>query len=757
MDREPFTQPPSGIIEPGTREGGAIASALLDVYYRLGASTCSAYLPTENRRMLAASMVVDSPLSFGIAAGFNVDDLWWPTTWSYRTGKLMVFDEADMWEGARRSPLPMQITIPFPMAVASVPIRTARNLFGTIGLRWVPPRPVRHEEREYLQAVADRLAAELEELAGGAEAVTAPVVPVFIPAEPEHAAGDPDLGRRLREAVAMAAARSSYLYQLQRLATELTGAAQVSDILAIVQTRVVRAFGGSAAVLSLAEKARLHVVGAVGLPREVVRDIEGTPLSRRTPETDTISTARVRMFASGAELAQVYPDVKVELDRRARGYFPLLYGGCVMGCCTIEFAVARRPLSAAETALLTLMLEQVAQSLGRARSHEVEHVLTRRIQRTLLPGGLPHIPEAVTTARYYAATEGVEMGGDWYDVLNLPEGRIGLVVGDVEGHNLEAAALMGQLRSAVRAYAAEGHAPAIVLERSNRLLSGLDTDLFATCCCVWVDVATGGAAIASAGHPGPLIGHRHDVLRPELVAGPPLGVDASATYQEAAAELRPGSVTALFTDGLLDVRRLGYDAAVQQLAGLLTGKGGEDLERLADAMVGGDRSPEARGDDAALVLMRYEGGSSRDRARVARMSVQRHDLHGVAHARRFLRGVLRTWDLLPALDDMEILVSEVVTNALIHAHSEVDLRLRVYPDRIRVEVRDSDPYPPVPTMLLDEEARNVEAESGRGLLIVEALSAAWGSSPAGRGKTTWFEVKVHENEPQVRGTAQRGI
>src|SRR5262249_40275779 len=159
-------------------------------------------------------------------------------------------------------------------------------------------------------------------------------------------------------------------------------------------------------------------VGAAGLPREFVQSIEGTPLSRRTPETDTIATARVRVFASGEEMAQVYPGVRADKDQGARGYFPLLYSGRVVGCRTMEFAGPQQPLSAAETALLTLMLEQVAQSLGRARLHEVEHVLTRRIQHTLLPGSPPHIPEAVTTTRYFSATEGVAVGGDWYDVLN---------------------------------------------------------------------------------------------------------------------------------------------------------------------------------------------------------------------------------------------------------------------------------------------------------------------------------------------------
>ncbi|WP_406292980.1 SpoIIE family protein phosphatase [Embleya sp. NBC_00888] len=747
MDRELFAQPPYGVIDPGTRQGGLVASALLDVYHRLRASTCAAYLPTESRRTLAASMIVDSPLGFGIPSGFDIDDLSWPTTRSYRTGNLVAFDEVDVWEGVRRSPHRFPTNITFSMAVVSAPIRTSRNRFGTIGIRLVPPRSVTTEEREYMQAVADRLAADLEELTGGEEAVTAPAVPVFIPAGPEPAAGDPDLEPRLLEAVASATVRSSHLYQIQRLARELAGAAQVSDILALAQTRVVQAFGGRASALSVVEGERLHVAGAAGLPREAVRDIEGTPLSRRTPETDTVATARARIFGSGEEVERAYPGVTVDPGEGARGYFPLLHSGRAMGCYTIEFTGSRKPLSATETTLLSLLLEQVAQSLTRARSQEVEHALTRRIQHTLLPGSPPHIPEAVTTARYFSATEGVAVGGDWYDVLNLPDGSIGLVIGDVEGHNLAAAAVMGQLRSVVRAYAAEGHGPAVVLERSNSVLSGLDANLFATCCCMWVDVAAGAATIASAGHPGPLVGDGPDVAQPQLAVGPPLGVDTRAVYRETAIDLRPGSVVALFTDGLLEERRLGFDNAVVRLTGLLADKGGEDLEVLADAMVHAGSAREAGSDDAALVLMRFEGARPHETARVARMSVQRHDLLGVAQTRRFLRDVLQRWSLLPMLDDLEVLVSEVVTNALIHAHSEVDLRLRAYRHRIRVEVRDSDPYPPVPTTLLQDDARNVEAESGRGLLIVDALATAWGSSPAGRGKTTWFEISVRADRP----------
>lgn len=742
MDRTVSGQPPSDLVGPRTRAERALADALLRVHERLRPSTCTAYVPADGGRTLTAAMTVDTPLSFGVPSSFDVDDLVWPTTRSYRSGEVVVFDAENMRESARLSTPAIAITVPFAMTVASVPVRTARHRYGTIGMRWVPPRPVPAHERAYLRAAADELAAELERLAGADAGLVAPVVPVFLPARPARPTGDPDADRRLlREAAASSAIRSSYLHQLQRLAAELTGAVRAADILAIGQARVVQPFGGRAAALSMAEGGRLHVAGAVGLSREAVAAIEGTPLSRRTPETDAIHSAQVRVYASAADLASAYPGLEIDMDQQARAYIPLMYTGRAVGCCTLEFAGPYRPLTPTEISLLTLMLEQVGQSLARARSHEVEHALTRRIQHALLPGSFPHVPEAVATARYFSATEGVGIGGDWYDVLALPEKRLGLVVGDVEGHSLDAATVMGQLRSGVRAYAAEGHDPAVVLERSNRLLCGLDTDLYATCCCVWIDLTTGAAVVASAGHPAPLIGGRAGVGQPPLSAGPPLGVQTQATYRDAAVEMAPGSVVALFTDGLLDVRRMGVDASVGRLAALLADHGGEDLEVLADTMVAGRRQ-DAPGDDATLVLVRYEGARPDESARVARMRVERHDLHAVLEARRFVRGLLARWGLPDVCDDLEVLVSEVVTNALIHAHSDVDLRLRDYPDRVRVEVRDSDPYPPVPTALLDDDAGNLEAESGRGLLIVDALASAWGSSPAGRGKTTWFEIGV---------------
>ncbi|MFV5991885.1 ATP-binding SpoIIE family protein phosphatase [Streptomyces sp. NPDC056231] len=626
--------------------------------------------------------------------------------------------------------------------VASAPVRTEQHRFGVVSMRWVPPQPVADETLDYLRVVAEDLAVELQDLAQQGVSMKAPDLPLFISALPRGNAPTERNGGAESPIVPVPTS-SMFLYQLQRLAAELTAAVHIRDVLAAAESQVVRPFGGRAVMLCLAKQGRLHVIGASGFSREAVQRVEGTLLSRSTPETDTIRSLEIRSFRSAEALRDAYPDGDPDPEVQARSYLPLVSNGRAMGCCVLEFPEPARPIAPEELAVLAIMLEQVGQSLERARSYEIEHALTQTLQRSLLPRSLPHLIEAVATARYLPATEGAEVGGDWYDIVPLPSGGIGLVIGDVEGHSLEAVAVMGQLRSGVRAYATEGHDPATVLERSNRLLSGLDTDLYATYCCVWLDLSTGTAATATAGHPSPLlVGAGGRSFTGPLPVGPPLGVDPLALYEQSEALLEPGSVLALFTDGLLDARLLGSDAAMERLGRVLADHCGDDLEVLADRIVADRREWRVLADDAALLLVRYEGAHLQGHRRTARMSVQRHHLQGVAQVRLFLRDLLSQWGRVRLQDTLELVTTEVVTNALIHADSEVELRLREYPDRIRVEVRDSDPHPPVPTAIVADEETNQGAESGRGLLIVDALAGDWGSSPAGRGKTIWFEIAI---------------
>ncbi|WP_329160178.1 serine/threonine-protein phosphatase [Streptomyces sp. NBC_01717] len=726
-----------------------IAAALRRLNRGLDCSTCTAYLLTDDDRALAAAMMVDTTLSFTVPSGMAADDRNFCTARAHQAGKLVLFENTDLQELTRRSPA-LFIHNPYPMMVASAPVRTLRYRFGALSVRWVPPRPVATDSLDFLQAVADDLAVELTDLADQGVWMKAPYVPLFIAEVSRARAAAAATGaaaeagpRRPEVPVVPKPTGSTFLYQLQRLAAELTAAVHIRDVLAAADTQVVRPFGGRAVMLCLAEQGRLHVVGAAGFSRESVQRVEGTLLSRHTPETDTLRAIEILSFPSAEALRQAYPDVDPDPEVQARAYLPLVSKGRATGCCVLEFPEPAPPFAPEQLAVLTIMLEQVGQSLERARSYEIEHALTQTLQRSLLPRSLPHMTEAVATARYLPATDRADVGGDWYDIVSLPGGGIGLVIGDVEGHSLEAVAVMGQLRSGVRAYAAEGHDPAIVLERSNRLLSGLGTDLYATCCCVWLDLASGTATTATAGHPSPLIVDADgNGVTESLPVGVPLGVDAQARYEQSEVQVVAGSVMALFTDGLLDGRLLGSEAAMERLGRVLADHCGDNLEVLADRLVQDRRGWRVLADDAALLLVRYEGAQSREHRRVARMSVQRHHLQGVAQVREFLRDLLRQWDLLPMLDTLELLTSEVVTNALIHADSEVELRLREYPDRIRVEVRDSDPHPPVPTAIVADEENNQEAESGRGLLIVDALAGDWGSSPAGRGKTTWFDIAI---------------
>jgi len=737
-----------------------MARTLRRVQARLEGSACSAYLLADGGRTLAAAMTVDAPLSFSIPSSFATEDLSWPSVRAFRSGRAVVFTESDLRQSVDvlpRSPVTLAVPDLLPLSIAACPVLTASRVYGVITAHWSPPRPITPADVEFLQREADGLAATFE--SQGDVDLRAPAVPEFITGDYDGQQSEElsESGRRLLgECMADAAERGGFLHQLHRLSTELVMAMRVQDILAVARDRVVRPYGGTGFAVCFAEGDHLHVAGAADLSHDVLDDLEGTPLTGTEPVAEAMRRGRARIVPfvaararSADPLSSDEPTSIDELAARAEpeaaersiGFFPILQSGTAVGCCVIDFTEADRPTSAPKTTLLTLMLDQVGQAYARARSVAAERDLGRSMQRSLLPRSFPHIPEMVVTARYAPATSGDEAGRAWYDVIALPAGRIGLVIGDVEGPTQEATVVMGQLRIAVRAYAAEGHEPAAILERTNHLLLDLDSGLHATCCCMVFDTATGRTTSAGAGHAGPLVRYSSmPVSQPQVAAEAPLGRSATTVYRQSTFQLQPGAVVALFTEGLRGLRHSADGSRVNRLVRTLGAQAAADLEIVADRMIDGGGDGQAFDDDAALILMRYEGGGRRESGEVARMFVEGDDLRGVGEVRAFLRDLLERWNRTGTLDEMQVMASEVVTNALIHAHSRVDLRLRRYPNRIRVEVQDSDPNPPVPTTLLEDDAGNEVAEHGRGLLIVEALARAWGSSPAGRGKITWFEI-----------------
>ncbi|MFD8810325.1 SpoIIE family protein phosphatase [Streptomyces sp. NPDC059627] len=527
----------------------------------------------------------------------------------------------------------------------------------------------------------------------------------------------------------------SPLYHVCKLASTLAEAAGMRDVLEVVAARVAGLVGAQAMAVVAHDHGRLHVIGYTGYPETVA-----LPSPAGEVFDGYVRSAGPPMFLESPAAAVEAQLGQFAQNMEAHALLPLISSGQRVGTLLLGFR-SPRVFSSEERAVLVTMAGMIAQSMERARLFDATQALGKELQQGLLPCTLPHIAGLDMAVRYYPAAPGSDVGGDWYDVLVLPDDRIGLVIGDVEGHSMTSAALMGQIRSAVRAYAAEGHGPADVLDRTNRLLSDLGADLFAACCCVWIDGDDGTAEIASAGHHGPLlcIPDRSGVMTPCKLPGPPLGVAPDTVYRSTEVALPAGTVLALFTDGMVHSHSLELGRGVQTVSDILSEVRKHPLESMADRLITIAGDVSHREDDAALLLVRHSGFPS-PTTRVRRMFVQRHDLRAVQDVRRFVRASLSDWDRAALTDEAELMVTELVTNALIHADSEVDVRLREFTERIHIEVRDSDPRPPLPAPITLADEVDSESEHGRGLLIVDALASAWGNSPRGRGKSVWFEI-----------------
>ncbi|GAA2784097.1 SpoIIE family protein phosphatase [Streptomyces rameus] len=434
---------------------------------------------------------------------------------------------------------------------------------------------------------------------------------------------------------------------------------------------------------------------------------------------------RARIWPAGSVLEPALGEV----GPGGLAVLPLPAGGRLAGACLIGWD-SPHDFAPDERALLTASAALTGQALLRAHAFDAEHELVGMLQRTLLPRRLPRLPGAVAVARYLPTTAGLEVGGDWYDVIPLADNHVALVIGDVQGHNAGAATLMGQMRTALRAYAAEGHAPDVVVAHANRLLLDMETDLFATCAYLDVDMERGTALCVRAGHLQPVLRHPDgaaEILRTE--GGPPLGVLPQAEFPMTPLRLRPGTVIALTTDGLVETHDADLDAGMDRLARELAAADPAHLGLVADALLTGAH----RGDDVALLLMRYDGMAVRPLRES--WTVWRVP-EAARHARRFTRRTLRAWDVPQHTVDAALLVvSELVTNALVHTGGPVRLDMSLVGRRLRLAVADSCPRSPVqPTSI------GWEATGGRGILLVEAVSEAWGTVPVSGGKQVWADL-----------------
>ncbi|MFI8106026.1 SpoIIE family protein phosphatase [Streptomyces sp. NPDC086023] len=398
-------------------------------------------------------------------------------------------------------------------------------------------------------------------------------------------------------------ARAGRLYQLLHLASALTEALAVRDVVDLVADQVLPAFGADGLVLSAAEAGRLKITGHHGYDRETIDRLDGLPLDTLlTPAGHVLATGTPSFFADAREMARRYPTAPQLSGKQAWAFLPLLVSGRPVGACILSY---ERPhvFSADERAALTSLAGLVAQALDRARLYDATHDLARGLQQALLPRSVPALPGLAAAARYLPASHGMDVGGDFYDLIRLGPDAAAAVIGDVQGHNVAAAALMGQVRTAIHATA--GDPPDEVLARVDRVLADLETDLLVSCLYGHVDLARHEVRLAGAGHPPPLLarpGRPASVV--DLDPGPLLGIAPGFSYPVTVLDLTPGTTLAFYTDGLVESPGTDPDRVAAELAGILAAHDGEELDGLLDRLLGHARPGGHHTDDIALLLMR---------------------------------------------------------------------------------------------------------------------------------------------------------
>jgi FixJ family two-component response regulator/anti-sigma regulatory factor (Ser/Thr protein kinase)/putative methionine-R-sulfoxide reductase with GAF domain len=366
---------------------------------------------------------------------------------------------------------------------------------------------------------------------------------------------------------------------------------------------------------------------------------------------------------------------------------PLLADDRIIGVMHVGTTGARR-FGAEDSVVLQLAADRAGRAIERARRFQQEHETAVTLQRSLLPDRLPDVPGLALAARYLPGAAGTEVGGDWYDVIPLADGRVGIAMGDVVGRGIPAASLMGQLRNGLRAYAIEGHAPAAVLERLDRLVQSLNPGRMATLLYMVLESDGRNAVFANAGHLPPLV--VEEEREPRLLEGArgvPLGVLPYASFDETGARLEPGSTLVLYTDGLVEERGISIEIRLDDLLRVASApfEGPNELcERLLRELL-----PDGPGVDDVAVLALTTAPASTDRLAMTLPA----EPEALITARRALRNWLAEVGVDPeALYDITLATGEACTNAIEHAYTPGEASFDVEATRgdsdVLVTVRD---------------------------------------------------------------------
>ncbi|EST26181.1 ATP-binding SpoIIE family protein phosphatase [Streptomyces niveus] len=569
--------------------------------------------------------------------------------------------------------------------------------------------------------------------------------------------------RRSREAFLLDAGRA------------LAEARSTAEVLRVAASLSMPGFSPDGLAVFGVDGDRLTIIGHHGNPDNAEGPFTDMSVNTDYPAAEVVRTGRAIYIPTAREFHDRYPatwSIVKGFGRQSWAYVPLIVAGRTMGAWMAAF---KNPVTFTpdERSVLTTVARMLAQALARAEVAESERELSLGLQRSMMPTLGPEIPGMTVAARYVPTGGGLQVGGDWYDIIPLPGGtRVALVIGDVQGHDVRAAGLMGQLRIALRAYAAEGHRPDAVLSRASRFLHGMyefstaqgpthpdqsdpgeDSDYtvprFATCLYMEVDPDSGTLDIARAGHPDPVIRAADGTaLIRQTAGGLPLGIEADSDYPTTRVHLEPGDTLMLCTDGLIETGGHDMLSGWTRLRPVLEDNTDLSLEKLADALVAAVHGPSShyttgpladrREDDIALLLLSRDSSPVRRPPRRTVLTIAQAEPEQVADARRQLKDLLHDWADEEQVDSAVLMISEMTTNVLVHTDGDAVLIAEAAGEpgkrRLRVEVADaSDELP--------HKRRPGElASSGRGLVLMEMLADAWGVDPRGEGKSIWFEI-----------------
>ncbi|WP_169807925.1 ATP-binding SpoIIE family protein phosphatase [Actinomadura hibisca] len=419
-------------------------------------------------------------------------------------------------------------------------------------------------------------------------------------------------------------------------------------------------------------------------------------------------------------------DLRPLLTGRALLILPLVARGEVLGLCALTRRPGRPGFDEDDLATIGELVRRAALCVDNGRLYRREVELVQQLQRSLLPAGPPEVPGARVCFRYRPAGQAAQVGGDWFDAIPLPGCRLGVVVGDVMGDGLTSAAVMGQLRTAVRTLAAQDLRPDQLLQQLDGLARRLGDDCVATCAYAVYDPVARRVEFANAGHlPPVLVDPAGESRVLPIPAGLPIGVGGEP-FETVELDIPDGSRLVWCTDGLVERRDRDVEQGMEALRGQLAGAS-TDLAATCDAVL------EALGqavpaDDIALVAVGCDGIPAAD---VATWRLPAEPSM-VPRARAQAAERLAAWGLDELTDTVELLVSELVTNALVHGAGEIGMRM-IRGGALLCEVSDDGDELPVLCRATSTD------ESGRGLQLVSYLAARWGTHRTERGKVVWFE------------------